>query len=155
VAFTGNDEYFSPNISDELLATFKDANGDIRFERVFEWMLPRFGEDEDVEYYDFIAARMRNYMIHIMRTKNFKPKYFNPAINLTIQADHVARFYGCHMGRMLCGFPSIEGHGPLGSRSMLSEPSRIVSRKMRTSTCIDACTFLTTGNWRMRRTEEE
>ncbi len=71
-------------------------------------MLPRFGEDEDVDYYDFIAARMRNYMIHIMRTKNFKPKYFNPAINLTIQADHVARFYGCHMGRMLCGFPSIE-----------------------------------------------
>ena len=68
VAFTGNDEYFSPNISDELLATFKDANGDIRFERVFEWMLPRFGEDEDVEYYDFIAARMRYYMIHIMRT---------------------------------------------------------------------------------------
>jgi hypothetical protein len=39
-----------------------DANGEIRFEKVFEWALPRSGEDDSETLFEFQAARMRNYM---------------------------------------------------------------------------------------------
>ena len=107
VEFIGPDELFSPKITDEELESLKDASGDIRFENVFGWTLPRFGE---TDYFEFMAARMRNYMIHIMRTKNFKPRHYNPSptVGRRIEAHHVARFYGIHMARMTRGFPSIE-----------------------------------------------
>ncbi|KAL3779842.1 hypothetical protein ACHAWO_005645 [Cyclotella atomus] len=63
-------QLFTPNVTKEELTSFKDANGDIRYKRVFEWMLPRFGENDESSYFKFIAARMRNYMIHIMRTQD-------------------------------------------------------------------------------------
>jgi hypothetical protein len=107
IPFTGANELFTPNATEEDVESFKDENGDIRYERVFEWMLPRFGENREITFFEFVAARMRNYMVHIQRAQEFKPKFYNPAIGLTIQADHVARFYGVHMARMLAGFPSI------------------------------------------------
>jgi hypothetical protein len=107
VPFTGTSQEFSPKITAEELASMTDASGDIRFESVFEWMLPRFG-DAQQNYFDFVATRMRNYMLYIMHAKEFKPKYFKPSKELTIQAHHVARFYGVHMARMIRGFPSIE-----------------------------------------------
>eukprot|EP00956_Cyclotella_meneghiniana_P001712 scaffold1870_cov73-Cyclotella_meneghiniana.AAC.3 len=108
--FTGTADLFTPNITDVELESLKDANGDIRFESVFELCLPRFGDNQETDYFEFVAARMRNYMIHIMRTKNFKPRHYNPAptVGRTIQSNHVARFYGIHMARMTRGFPSIE-----------------------------------------------
>ena len=72
----------------------------------------------DDDFWEFLAARMRNYMIHIMRAeeKPYKPRHYNPMpdpsnpkdVKKVITANHVARFFGCHMGRMLKGFPSIE-----------------------------------------------
>ena len=50
------------NITDEELKSLRDVKGEIRFEKVFEWMLPRFGEDDSETLYDWQAARMRNYM---------------------------------------------------------------------------------------------
>jgi hypothetical protein len=47
-------------------------------------------------------------MLYIMHSKQFKPKYFKPSQDHTIQAHHVARFYGVHMARMIRGFPLIE-----------------------------------------------
>jgi hypothetical protein len=41
------DEDFSVNISDEEVELLKDANGEICYEKVFQWCLPRFGEDGD------------------------------------------------------------------------------------------------------------
>ncbi|KAL7536120.1 hypothetical protein ACHAXR_006945 [Thalassiosira sp. AJA248-18] len=111
IPFTGDNEKFTINITDDELKCLKDASGDIRFESVFEWLLPTFGEDDDeISFFEFIviAARMRNYMIFIQRCKEFKPRYYDPSKCNTIQADHVAHFYGCHMARMLRGFPSIE-----------------------------------------------
>ena len=113
IPFTGETELFTVNISEEELESLKDINGDIRYSKVFEWLLPRYGEDGEVSFWEFLAARMRNYMIHIMRTKGYKPKYYNPTPveecnKVTIDADHVARFFGCQMARMLRGFPSIE-----------------------------------------------
>jgi hypothetical protein len=54
VPFTGESQEFSPKITAEELASMTDASGDIRFESVFEWMLPRFGDAEQ-NYFDFIA----------------------------------------------------------------------------------------------------
>jgi hypothetical protein len=106
VPFTGESELFLPDINVETLQNLKDVNGDIRFELVFDWLQPTFGVD-DTEYFEWISARMRNYMLHIIQKKGFKPKYYNPSIGRVVTADHVARFYGCHMARMLRGFPSI------------------------------------------------
>lgn len=78
-------------------------------------LLPRYGNDD---FWEFLAARMRNYMIHInaCRGETYKPRHYNPKpdpsnpkdVKEVITADHVARFFGCHMGRMLKGFPSID-----------------------------------------------
>ena len=65
-------------MSDKELESVKDEAGDICFERIFDWLLPRFGEDGTIDFWEFHAALMRNYMIHIMRTKDLKPKYYNP-----------------------------------------------------------------------------
>ena len=69
-SFSGDNELFTVNISEEELEGLKDSNGDIRFPQVFEWLLPTYGEEGDEDsFWDFLAARMRNYMIHIMRTQ--------------------------------------------------------------------------------------
>ena len=57
-------------------------------------MLPFFGLENIVGYFEFMVARMRNYMRYIMRRKGYKQKYYCPAENFTIQASHVARFKG-------------------------------------------------------------
>ena len=105
IPFTGDNPLFTPNITEEELNNLKDASGDIRFENLFEWLLPRFGNST---YFEFVASRMRNYMLHIVRNKSYKPKYFNPLIGKKITADHVTRFYGVHIARMIKGFPTIE-----------------------------------------------
>ena len=109
VPFVGENELFTPNITADELESLIDSGGDIRFESVFEWMLPRFtiGNSQQ-SYFEFIAARMRNYMLHIIRTKDYKPKYYNPAKEQVIKTHHVARFFGVHLARMIRGFPSIE-----------------------------------------------
>jgi hypothetical protein len=68
-------------------------------------MLPKYDEQD---YFEFIAAQMRNYMLYIIRHKDFRPKHYKPNLGHTIQSHHVARFYGIHMARMIQGFPSIE-----------------------------------------------
>ena len=46
-----------------------DSEGHVRYEKVFEWMLPTFGENDEISFFDFMAARMRNYMVWIMKEK--------------------------------------------------------------------------------------
>ena len=41
------------NITDEELNSLRDVNGEIRFEKVFEWILPRFGVDDSETSYSF------------------------------------------------------------------------------------------------------
>jgi hypothetical protein len=55
------DEEFSVKITDEELKRLMDDNKEIRYEKVFQWCLPRFGDD-DQSLFKFQAARMRNYM---------------------------------------------------------------------------------------------
>ncbi len=105
IPFGGMTEVFCPKVSDKELKGFIDAHGDIRFSRIYEWMLPLFDGDS---FYEFLAARMRNYMLHVIKTKGWVPKYYCPSDEKFIQADKVAHFFGCQLARSLRGNPLIE-----------------------------------------------
>ena len=100
------DEVFTVKITDEELASLRDIDGEIRFEKVFQWCLPRFGDDDDQTLYEFQAARMRNYMRKRVLESGFKPRYYKG--DKVITGDHVARFYGACLCRMIHGGRSIE-----------------------------------------------
>jgi hypothetical protein len=109
IPWTGGEEQFSVKITEEELDSLK-SNGRIMFEKVFEWSLPLFGNNDEVPLFEWQAARMRNYMTKIMKDPEiqFKPRYYKPDIDKVITSDHVARFYGCLIAKMLAGNPSIE-----------------------------------------------
>jgi hypothetical protein len=75
VPYTGEHEEFCPSIYEELVSQFKDTNGDIQFEKVFEWLLSCFGDGDEykIAYFEFIAAGICNYMSHIIKTNNYIP----------------------------------------------------------------------------------
>jgi hypothetical protein len=70
------DEEFSPLRSDEEVELLKDEKGEIRYEKVFRWHLPRYGDDDDESLLEFQAARMRNYMQKRVLEENYKPRYY-------------------------------------------------------------------------------
>ena len=70
----------------------KDENGDIRYYKVVEHLLLRFNGES---MWEWLAARMRNYMLHLVRSKDYKAKHYNPAKDKLIEGDHVCRFFGC------------------------------------------------------------
>ena len=51
---------------------------------------------------------MRNYMIYITKHKAWKPKFYNPSAGVVITGDHVGRFHGVILARMLTGNRSID-----------------------------------------------
>ena len=64
----GND--FDVKITEEEVEAMKDPNGDIMFEKVAEHLLPKFDKGD---YFEYLAARMRNYMLHLIRTTDYNP----------------------------------------------------------------------------------
>ena len=46
IPWTGDNEEFGVNATNEQIDTFKDRKGEIQFEKVFQWSIPTFGEDE-------------------------------------------------------------------------------------------------------------
>jgi hypothetical protein len=86
------DEDFSVNITDKEVELLKDENGEIRYEKVFQWCLPRFGEDDDESIFEFQAARMRNYMRKQVLEEKVQPRYYTG--DRVIKGSHVARYYG-------------------------------------------------------------
>jgi hypothetical protein len=73
---------------------------------VFEWCLPRFGDDNSETLFEFQAARMRNYMTKRVVEDGWTPKFYK--YEGVITADHVARFHGATLAKMLMGNRSIE-----------------------------------------------
>ena len=71
----GDGEFFDVKIPEEDLKDLYDENGDIRYHKVHEWSLPRFGQER---YWGWIVTRMRNYMLNIVRHDRYKPRYYNP-----------------------------------------------------------------------------
>jgi hypothetical protein len=93
VPFTGSHQEFTPKITPEELESMKDSSGDIRYESVFQWMLPKFtSEAGEQTYFEFIAARMRNYMLHIIAKHSYKPKYLLVVIFLNFAKIHLQKF---------------------------------------------------------------
>ena len=101
----GEMEDFDVCLSPLEVESVKDAYGDIRFEKVHEFLLPVIDGDK---YYHWLAARMRNYMIFLIRTEGYTPRYYNPAKGKEILGHHVARYFGVEISRMLRGFPSVD-----------------------------------------------
>ena len=103
--WTGGTEEFSVNATEEEIASFKNSKGEIRFEKLLQWTLPNFG-DNKTPLFEWQAARMRNYMTKIVNDpeRPFKLKYYKG--NKVITGDHVARFYGCLLAKMLSGTTS-------------------------------------------------
>jgi hypothetical protein len=47
IPWTGGQEEFSVNITDEEVAGLMDGKDEIRFEKVFQWCLPRYGDNDE------------------------------------------------------------------------------------------------------------
>jgi len=108
VPYTGPSELFDIKLEDGDLEKMKDGRGTIRFHLVFDWLLPKFGEGLDKEgFYDFVAARMRNYMTEIIRKRAYRPEHYDPFDGKFITADHVTCFFGCQLAREIKGLPSV------------------------------------------------
>jgi hypothetical protein len=75
------------------------------YEKVFQWCLPRFGDDDE-HLSEFQAARMRNYMRKRIVEEDYKPRYYTG--DKVIIGSHVARFYGACLCRMNNGGCSID-----------------------------------------------
>jgi len=98
-------EEFAVNITEEELASIKDENGDTRFYKVVEWLFPKF---DSQTFREWLAARMRNYMLYLINTTDWNPQYYDPSKDSIVLADYVVRFFSCQSARMLCGSPSIK-----------------------------------------------
>ena len=105
VPFCGDGEEFAQNITDQELESLKNEMGEICYWKVYEWMLPII---DGISFFDWLAARMRNYMTHLIKDAGYKCRYFNPEDGKVITGDNVCHFFGCHIARMLHGFPSID-----------------------------------------------
>jgi hypothetical protein len=89
----------------EKVKGMMDANGKLRYFRIFDDLLPTVGDDH---FYAYLAARACSYMTYLMVQCNWKPRYYKPDEGLIILTDHIARFYGCQLARSNDGFPSID-----------------------------------------------
>jgi hypothetical protein len=67
------DEDFSVKITDEDVKLLMDDSKEIRYEKAFQWCLPRYGDDEE-SLFEFQAARMRNYMRKRVVKEEYKPR---------------------------------------------------------------------------------
>ncbi len=100
VLYTGGDELFSVKMDIEKVKGMMDANGDLRYSRIFDDLLPTVGDEH---FYAYLAARARSYMTYLMVQcnievqRNWKPRYYKPDEGLIILTDHIARFYGCQL----------------------------------------------------------
>jgi hypothetical protein len=77
---------------------------EIQYEKVFEWALLQFGDDEQSSF-EFQAARMRNYRRKRIVEDGWTPKYYTG--DRVIIAGNVTRFYGACLAKTFMGYRSI------------------------------------------------
>jgi hypothetical protein len=68
ILYTGGNNEFTVSMTDVEKSAMKDADGNIHFHKIFDWLLPTIGM-QDVPFYEFVLARMQNYMIHIIKNE--------------------------------------------------------------------------------------
>jgi hypothetical protein len=76
IEWTGGNKEFSVKITNEEVKTLMDDNKEIRYEKVFEWCLPMFGDDNQTPF-EYQAARMRNYMTKRIVEDQWTPEYYH------------------------------------------------------------------------------
>ena len=62
IEWEGGDEEFTVKITNKEVEMLKDLDGEIQYEKVFQWCCPRFRDDDDQPLFEFQVARMQNYM---------------------------------------------------------------------------------------------
>ena len=78
VPYTRGDELFSVKMDIEKVNGMMDANGNLRYFRIFDNLLPTVC---DKHFYAYLAARVRSYMTYLMVQhnievqRNWKPRY--------------------------------------------------------------------------------
>jgi hypothetical protein len=83
------------------------SSSEIRYEKVFQWCLPRY-DDDDEHSFEFQAARMHNYMRKRVIEDGYKPRCYTGDKVKVKKGDHDARFYdGACLAKMLMGNKSI------------------------------------------------
>ena len=87
----GEGKDFDVKISDKELASLKDKNGDIRYEKVVEFLLLDF---EGEGYFEWIGARVRSYMTHLICLGGYTPRYYKPEVDKVVPGTHIACFFG-------------------------------------------------------------
>jgi hypothetical protein len=105
----------------EKVKGMMDANGNLRYSRISDDLLPNVGDEH---FYAYLTARARSYMTYLMVQRNievqrnWKPRYYKPDEGLIILTDHIARFYGCQLARSNDGF-SASNDNSLSTRDPL------------------------------------
>ena len=83
-------ELFNVKLEEGDLDKMRDVHGTICFHPVFEWLLPKLGKGLDEgRFYEFVATRMRTYMIQIMRKCTFRPELFGPYDEKSVTTDNI------------------------------------------------------------------
>ena len=70
------------------------------------WALPRFGDGDNEDLFEWQAARIRNYMTKLVKEEDYTPRFYKPNKGKVITGDHVARYYGYLLAKILAGNPS-------------------------------------------------
>lgn len=105
IPWTGNeDEQFTPEVTAEERAMFKDRHGQIKHNKIFCWCLPQFGDNEE-SIFQWQAARMNDHMIETMRDPQiqFEPRSHKPLEGEFTLPSHVAVSHGAAVARMFSG----------------------------------------------------
>ena len=114
-----------------------DANGELRYFRIFDDLLPTVGDDH---FYAYLAARACSYMTYLMVQCNWKPRYYKPDEGLIILTDYIAHIYGCQLARSNDGFPaSIDNSWSTRDPLEAVGPLKGCMPRMLSEICIVAC----------------
>ena len=134
---------FSVKMDIEKVKGMMDANGDLRYSRIFDDLLPNVGDEH---FYAYLTARAPSYMTYLMVQRkievqrNWKPRYYKPDEGLIILTDHIARFYGCQLARSNDGFPaSIDNSWSTRDPLEAVGPLKGCMPRMLSEICIVAC----------------
>ena len=92
VLYTGEAELLVVRLAEGDLEKMSNDHGIIHFHLFFKWLLTLFGKEG---FFEFVAARMRNYMVQIMKDQSYRPCHFDPMDKNDFQVDHIARFFWC------------------------------------------------------------
>ena len=95
-------EDFDVKITDKVLALLKDAQEDIRCEKVVKFLFLDF---EGKGYFEWIAARVRSYITCLIRLRGYTQRYYKSEVDKVVLGTHIAPFFGVQIARIFYDFP--------------------------------------------------